>query len=194
LIQLLPQVLDPELDWTAYMQQVSQYVDGEKDYTKLYGGTGPLVYPAAHVYTYRLLYWVTNKGQDILMAQGIFAVLYLVTLAVVMRVYRNAKVSFQNCSCFGQQGGKFDWERCANIWISDRSRLMSFLCSFSLNASTASLSFVFSTTALLSCRSGLLSTSTKSARLRWALWHIVGVWARRCRYYSPCRHLELYCS
>jgi alpha-1,3-mannosyltransferase len=76
------------------MQQVSQYVDGEKDYTKLYGGTGPLVYPAAHVYTYRLLYWVTNKGQDILMAQGIFAVLYLVTLAVVMRVYRNAKVSF----------------------------------------------------------------------------------------------------
>ena len=35
---------DTKIDWPAYMQQVSGFRDGERDYTKLEGDTGPLVY------------------------------------------------------------------------------------------------------------------------------------------------------
>lgn len=75
------------------MQQVQQYLAGERDYVKIAGGTGPLVYPAAHVYIYTALYWITDKGKDIRLAQGIFAGLYLSTVALVMLCYRQAKVS-----------------------------------------------------------------------------------------------------
>jgi alpha-1,3-mannosyltransferase len=85
-------MLDTEIDWTAYVEQVTQYLAGERDYTNIRGGTGPLVYPAAHVYIYELLYRVTDRGTDIPFAQIIFGVLYLMTLAVVMACYRNAKV------------------------------------------------------------------------------------------------------
>lgn len=74
------------------MEQVAQYIAGERDYTKLYGGTGPLVYPAAHVYIYEILYKITDQGRDIPFAQIIFGTLYLVTLGVVMACYRKAKV------------------------------------------------------------------------------------------------------
>ncbi|KAH8681188.1 glycosyltransferase family 58 protein [Xylariales sp. PMI_506] len=81
-----------EIDWKAYMEQVTQYVAGERDYTVIKGGTGPLVYPAAHVYVYTGLYHLTNEGKDIFLAQQIFAVLYMVTLGVVMLCYWRAKV------------------------------------------------------------------------------------------------------
>jgi alpha-1,3-mannosyltransferase len=85
---------DTEIDWVAYMQQVAQFVSGERDYMKMEGDTGPLVYPAAHVYTYTALYHLTDKGQNIYVAQQIFAGLYMVTLAVVMLCYWQAKVRF----------------------------------------------------------------------------------------------------
>ncbi|KAI1126120.1 glycosyltransferase [Nemania abortiva] len=81
-----------EIDWKAYMEQIEQYVAGERDYTVIKGGTGPLVYPAAHVYLYTALYYVTDKGKDIFLAQQLFAVLYMATLAVVMACYWRAKV------------------------------------------------------------------------------------------------------
>ncbi|TKA83184.1 hypothetical protein B0A55_00685 [Friedmanniomyces simplex] len=81
-----------EIDWKAYMQQVSQYIAGERDYVKLYGDTGPLVYPAAHVYIYRLLHYFTDEGKDIRLAQYIFIALYLSALGLVMQCYREAKV------------------------------------------------------------------------------------------------------
>ncbi|KAM0463262.1 hypothetical protein ACHAPV_003390 [Trichoderma viride] len=81
-----------EIDWTAYMEQVTQFVNGERDYPKMEGGTGPLVYPAAHVYIYTGLYHLTNRGTDILLAQQLFAVLYMATLGVVMLSYWKAKV------------------------------------------------------------------------------------------------------
>ncbi|KAK1585525.1 glycosyltransferase [Colletotrichum navitas] len=81
-----------EIDWVAYMEQVSQFVSGERDYTKIKGGTGPLVYPAAHVYTYTGLYYLTDEGKNVFLAQQLFAALYLVTLAVVMACYWQAKV------------------------------------------------------------------------------------------------------
>lgn len=74
------------------MEQVEQYQHGERDYTMIKGGTGPLVYPAAHVYIYSALYHVTDHGNNILLAQTIFGVLYLSNLVVVMACYRLAKV------------------------------------------------------------------------------------------------------
>lgn len=74
------------------MEQISQYVSGERDYTVIKGGTGPLVYPAAHVYIYTGLYYLTNKGQNIFLAQQIFGLLYMITLALVMACYRKANV------------------------------------------------------------------------------------------------------
>ncbi|KAI1119606.1 glycosyltransferase [Nemania sp. NC0429] len=81
-----------EIDWKAYMEQIEQYVAGERDYTVIKGGTGPLVYPAAHVYLYTMLYYITDKGKDIFLAQKLFAVLYMGTLALVMACYWRAKV------------------------------------------------------------------------------------------------------
>lgn len=99
---------DTEIDWTAYMQQVQtiEQVDdlyrlvghhhhltplqGELDYLQIKGGTGPLVYPAGHVWVYRALHWAT--GGAIPSAQRIFVVLYLLTQAVVLRLYIEACV------------------------------------------------------------------------------------------------------
>lgn len=74
------------------MQQVAQYIKGERDYVKIYGDTGPLVYPAAHVYIYRFLYSITDDGQDIKLAQYIFIGVYLATLLLAIQCYRAAKV------------------------------------------------------------------------------------------------------
>ena len=90
---------DTEIDWRAYMEQVELYMAGERDYTKIRGGTGPLVYPAAHVYIYRALYSLTEGGTNIRAGQIIFAGLYLSTSALVMACYRLAKVRVMGCDC-----------------------------------------------------------------------------------------------
>ncbi|KAL4761798.1 dolichyl-P-Man:Man(5)GlcNAc(2)-PP-dolichol alpha-1,3-mannosyltransferase [Aspergillus foveolatus] len=77
-----------EIDWTTYMQQIKLYLSGERDYTLIKGSTGPLVYPAAHVYSYSLLYHLTDGGRDIVFGQIIFAFLYLICLTIVMACYR----------------------------------------------------------------------------------------------------------
>ncbi|KAJ5218845.1 uncharacterized protein N7498_000944 [Penicillium cinerascens] len=77
-----------EIDWSTYMQQVSLYISGERDYPSIKGSTGPLVYPAAHVYVYTFLYHITDEGRDILLGQILFAALYLATLIVAMACYR----------------------------------------------------------------------------------------------------------
>ncbi|KAI1611719.1 alpha-1,3-mannosyltransferase [Exophiala viscosa] len=77
-----------EIDWATYMVQVRMFLDGERNYDKITGPTGPLVYPALHVYIYTALYYLTDEGTNILRAQVIFAGLYLVTLAMVLACYR----------------------------------------------------------------------------------------------------------
>ncbi|KAH7130382.1 Lethal(2)neighbour of Tid protein [Dendryphion nanum] len=81
-----------EIDWKTYMEQIEIYLKGERDYKNITGGTGPLVYPAAHVFIYRILHKLTDAGRDIQMAQYIFALVYLLTVATVMQCYRAAKV------------------------------------------------------------------------------------------------------
>ncbi|KAJ4323609.1 dolichyl-P-Man:Man(5)GlcNAc(2)-PP-dolichol alpha-1,3-mannosyltransferase [Neodidymelliopsis sp. IMI 364377] len=74
------------------MQQIEIYLKGERDYKNIVGGTGPLVYPGAHVWIYKQLYRLTDQGRDIQRAQYIFALVYLSTLALVFQCYRKAKV------------------------------------------------------------------------------------------------------
>ncbi|MCJ1354792.1 MAG: dolichyl-P-Man:Man(5)GlcNAc(2)-PP-dolichol alpha-1,3-mannosyltransferase [Icmadophila ericetorum] len=80
-----------EIDFETYMHQVSLYLKGERDYTAIKGPTGPLVYPAAHVYIYSALYWLTDGGEDQLRGQIIFAGIYMGCLALVFQVYRASK-------------------------------------------------------------------------------------------------------
>lgn len=132
------------------MEQVTLYLGGERDYTKIEGGTGPLVYPAAHVYIYELLYRYTDQGRDIPFAQIIFGLLYLLTLAVVMACYRNAKVrsaSIKSLNC---------------LLTDQRYRRMSIRCSSCLSVCTLFLRLDCSTIALPFFSSFWPSTATKN--------------------------------
>ncbi|KAH8705095.1 putative alpha-1,3-mannosyltransferase [Talaromyces proteolyticus] len=84
IIQKIPYT---EIDWTTYMQQIVLYQSGERDYTAIKGDTGPLVYPAAHVYIYSFLHRLTDGGHDIAFGQLIFACIYCATLMTVMTCY-----------------------------------------------------------------------------------------------------------
>ncbi|DBB15846.1 TPA: hypothetical protein ACH3X3_004039 [Trebouxia sp. C0006] len=75
-----------EIDWVAYMQQVQTFLQGERDYALIKGQTGPLVYPAGFLYIYSALYQMTAGG-NIMLAQTIFAFIYLANQAVVMQLY-----------------------------------------------------------------------------------------------------------
>lgn len=83
--------IDTEIDWGAYMQEVEGALNGTWDYSKLKGDTGPLVYPAGFVYIFSILYYMTNYGRNIRLAQYIFGGIYVLTLALVFRLYSKSK-------------------------------------------------------------------------------------------------------
>ncbi|XP_078245882.1 dol-P-Man:Man(5)GlcNAc(2)-PP-Dol alpha-1,3-mannosyltransferase [Pogona vitticeps] len=90
---VIQRVAYTEIDWKAYMDEVEGVVNGTLDYTQLKGDTGPLVYPAGFVYIFLGLYYVTNHGTNIRLAQYLFSALYLTTLLLVFRIYsRTSKV------------------------------------------------------------------------------------------------------
>jgi len=74
-----------EIDWVAYMQEVDFWLDGEYDYRKIYGNTGPLVYPAGFLYLFGFLQWLTNR--EIPKAQFIFLGFYVFTQITVFGLY-----------------------------------------------------------------------------------------------------------
>ncbi|KAG8370652.1 hypothetical protein BUALT_Bualt13G0005500 [Buddleja alternifolia] len=74
-----------KIDWDAYMSQVSGFTGGERDYSKLKGDTGPLVYPAGFLYIYSAIHYIT--GGDVYPAQILFGFLYVVNLAMVLFIY-----------------------------------------------------------------------------------------------------------
>lgn len=80
-----------EIDWKAYMQEVEGVLNGTFDYSKLRGDTGPLVYPAGFVYIFTGLYYVTSHGSNIKLAQYFFAILHIVLLILVFRIYERTK-------------------------------------------------------------------------------------------------------
>ncbi|ESO99386.1 hypothetical protein LOTGIDRAFT_231054 [Lottia gigantea] len=89
-----------EIDWRAYMQEVEGFINGTYDYMLLKGDTGPLVYPAGFVYIYTALYYITDHGVNIRLAQYIFAILYILTLLVVFDIYRWARRVPPYAFCF----------------------------------------------------------------------------------------------
>ncbi|KAF4126898.1 alpha-1,3-mannosyltransferase [Geosmithia morbida] len=78
----LPWPIQDAIDIMAGRHTLSKYIPPVlwlfDDYTKMAGGTGPLVYPAAHVYTFTGLYYLTDRGKNILLAQQLFAVFIFV--------------------------------------------------------------------------------------------------------------------
>lgn len=84
------QVAYTEIDWVAYMEEVGGVIAGERDYVKLRGGTGPLVYPAGFVWLYQALYHATDGGRRIQLAQLIFVAIHTATVGVAAAVARLA--------------------------------------------------------------------------------------------------------
>ena len=89
-IAVVTKIAYTEIDWVAYMQEVKGFLDGELDYRKLRGDTGPLVYPAGFVYLFAGLYHLTGNGANIVLAQWLWVALYLVVTGTVIVLYRRA--------------------------------------------------------------------------------------------------------
>ena len=70
------------------MQQVQCYQQGEYNYLNIIGDTGPIVYPAGHLYAYSLL-----SRFSIEEAQWVFGVIYIMTVFLVLLIYERASVS-----------------------------------------------------------------------------------------------------
>jgi len=77
-----------EIDWEAYMQEVEIWLNGEYDYRNIYGGTGPLVYPAGFLYLFAILRKWANYGTDIGAAQHIFLAMYLAMQCTVFLLFQ----------------------------------------------------------------------------------------------------------
>lgn len=107
-LRTLNVLTDTEIDWIAYCQEVEGFLSGDYNYSNLKGDTGPLVCtlvskrypliepdpsisdPAGFVYVYWFLYAITDSGRNIRLAQFIFAVAYVLTLAIVLRIYQRS--------------------------------------------------------------------------------------------------------
>ncbi|KAI6193763.1 Methyltransf-11 domain-containing protein [Aphelenchoides besseyi] len=79
------------IDWTAYMEQVEIYKNGERNYFKIRGDTGPLVYPAGHLHIYSLLHQITDEGRDVRKAQWIFVGVYVSTQLLVFALFARSR-------------------------------------------------------------------------------------------------------
>ncbi|TFK54964.1 mannosyltransferase [Heliocybe sulcata] len=80
-----------EIDWRTYMSQVDLYIKGERDYSLIKGPTGPLVYPAGHVYVFEFLYSLTNGGKNVQLGQQIYALLYVLSLILTCAIYQQSR-------------------------------------------------------------------------------------------------------
>ncbi|CBQ71473.1 related to Alpha-1,3-mannosyltransferase [Sporisorium reilianum SRZ2] len=81
-----------EIDFQTYVAQAALFLNGERDYTNIDppNGSGPCVYPAAHLYVYSFFHWLTSGGSNILPAQHVFAALLTANNLLVALLYRQA--------------------------------------------------------------------------------------------------------
>ncbi|XP_050531591.1 lethal(2)neighbour of Tid protein [Daktulosphaira vitifoliae] len=91
-LYIIQKVKYTEIDWKAYMQEVEGVVNnGTFDYNKLKGDTGPLVYPAGFVYTFTILYYLTEYGKNIRIAQYLYMLFYLINIYLVFKIHERSK-------------------------------------------------------------------------------------------------------
>lgn len=84
-----------EIDWSTYIHQVKQvfnYTNPNFNYTQIEGPTGPLVYPAGHLYIFYLLKELTEDGLNIRFAQYIYMCIYIAQLILLYKIYSYKKV------------------------------------------------------------------------------------------------------
>lgn len=79
-----------KIDWDAYMSQVEGFLSGERDYSKLEGDTGPLVYPTGFLYVFTALRYLTNGTVSV--AQLYFIGIYVLNQAIVFFIYIRGKL------------------------------------------------------------------------------------------------------
>jgi alpha-1,3-mannosyltransferase len=113
--------LDTNIDYLAYTEQAALFLppNDVRDYSQLKGGTGPLVYPALHLYVYSFLHrllpaasspdvggFVPDKGdleggvpldgrESLRLLQYLWASVYLATLLLVAWIYRQVIASVE---------------------------------------------------------------------------------------------------
>lgn len=63
------------------------FLNGSRDYSDIKGATGPLVYPAGHLYVYWVIHGLTEGGSNVLAGQLLFMLIYLINLTVVLTIY-----------------------------------------------------------------------------------------------------------
>ncbi|KAI5963184.1 ALG3 [Candida pseudojiufengensis] len=74
-----------EIDYTTYLQQIDKINQGEINYSKIYGDSGPIVYPAGFVIIYQHLQWLC--GDSLVEAQKIFGYIFTTTILFVSFIY-----------------------------------------------------------------------------------------------------------
>lgn len=80
-----------EIDYSTYMQQISQIERGELNYSKISGDTGPIVYPAGYVFIYSFMKQLTNGMANLYAGQEAFRLVYLMTLALTFLIFIQMK-------------------------------------------------------------------------------------------------------
>lgn len=89
-----------EIDWSTYMHQIGQifntstslYKDLNFDYGQIEGPTGPLVYPAGHVYVFYIFKLLTENGTNIQSAQYLYMLIYMAQLYLTYKIYSHGRV------------------------------------------------------------------------------------------------------
>eukprot|EP00834_Sanchytrium_tribonematis_P000605 NODE_11_length_54881_cov_1.430718.p18 type:complete len:384 gc:universal NODE_11_length_54881_cov_1.430718:39559-38408(-) len=76
-----------EIDFSTYMQQVEKVWNGEREYSKIYGDSGPLVYPAGFLYSFGIFY---VAGLSKILVQIGFAGIYILNLILVLKIYEHS--------------------------------------------------------------------------------------------------------
>lgn len=79
---IVAKVPHTEIDFSTYMQQVEMVNAGALDYSIIEGDSGPIVYPAGFILVYQFIYWLSDGGADMRIAQHAFG--YLFTLSVIL--------------------------------------------------------------------------------------------------------------